>query len=538
MEYWAKAPVSRGQMVLFATRLDEVLEAAHPVRMLDEILARLDWSEWEAGYDLTRGQPPIHPRVLAGVMLYGLLTRIRSSRALEEALLVRLDFRWLAEGRSIDHTTISEFRKKHPEALKNLFIQIGLVARELGHVTLEQLAFDGTRLRASNRRNGTRKVEDLVTARAELAAKFAELQAKVDAQDSTDEGEQLVGQASGDTLDPATIAKQLAKMTRQLAALDAALAEVERVKAAGETVPKQIPLTDPQARVTPNKEGGFAPNYTPLATVDVASGMIVGCDVIAMTDEEHHLVAQVEAVQRDFGLEAAVPEVLADTMSLTGANLKALQERGVTLFAPSKQADPATNPARRADPSQPVPEDQRDKLPTQTTKHKDGTQTTQLTKDAFVYDVEKDCYWCPHGQSLKSQKTTTEKLATGSHTRTRYVAEASACAACPLRAKCLGATSDRREISRYEHDDLVEAHAQRMTTPEAKQKYAVRKHRGERPFAHIKHHFGIRSFLLRSLEKVRLEWLWLTSAFNLRTLLNLIQNPRPGPAPSPVPATP
>ena len=91
MEYWAKAPVSRGQMVLLATRLDEVLEAAHPVRMLDGILARLDWSEWESGYDLTRGQPPIHPRVLAGVMLYGLLTRIRSSRALEEALLVRLE---------------------------------------------------------------------------------------------------------------------------------------------------------------------------------------------------------------------------------------------------------------------------------------------------------------------------------------------------------------------------------------------------------------------------------------------------------------
>ena len=99
-------------------------------RMLDEILARIDWSPWEAGYDRTRGQPPIHPRVLAGVILYGLLTRIRSSRVLEEALSVRLDFRWLAEGRSIDHTTLSTFRKQHPEALKNLFVQIGLVARE------------------------------------------------------------------------------------------------------------------------------------------------------------------------------------------------------------------------------------------------------------------------------------------------------------------------------------------------------------------------------------------------------------------------
>ena len=69
MEYWSRAPESRGQMVLYATRLDEVLAAEHPVRMFEGILARLDWSEWEAGYDLTRGQPPIHPRVLAGVIL-------------------------------------------------------------------------------------------------------------------------------------------------------------------------------------------------------------------------------------------------------------------------------------------------------------------------------------------------------------------------------------------------------------------------------------------------------------------------------------
>ena len=112
--------------------------------------------------------------------------------------------------------------------------------------------------------------------------------------------------------------------------------------------------------MTPNKEGGFAPNFTPLATVDMRSGLIVACEVIAMTNEEHHLVSQVEAVQANFGLAQPPSEVLADTRSLTGANLHALQQRGVTLFAPSKQVDPATNPARRADLTQPVPEDQRD----------------------------------------------------------------------------------------------------------------------------------------------------------------------------------
>ena len=49
VEYWAKAPQVRGQRVLFASRLDEVLAAEHLVRMLEEILSRIEWSAWEAG---------------------------------------------------------------------------------------------------------------------------------------------------------------------------------------------------------------------------------------------------------------------------------------------------------------------------------------------------------------------------------------------------------------------------------------------------------------------------------------------------------
>ena len=124
---WSQARESREQLVLFPTRLDDAIGIGHRVRVLDEILRRLDWSTWEAKYNLRRGQPPIHPRILASVILYGILVRIRSSRALEEALQVRLDFRWLVEGRSIDHTTISEFRRKHPDALKETLVQIGLV---------------------------------------------------------------------------------------------------------------------------------------------------------------------------------------------------------------------------------------------------------------------------------------------------------------------------------------------------------------------------------------------------------------------------
>ena len=79
-------PECRDQIILFPEKLDRAIPSDHPVRVLDDILKRIDWKPWEAKYSLVRGQPPIHPSVIAGVILYGILKRIRTTRALEEAI--------------------------------------------------------------------------------------------------------------------------------------------------------------------------------------------------------------------------------------------------------------------------------------------------------------------------------------------------------------------------------------------------------------------------------------------------------------------
>lgn len=512
---WAQAPHKREQLVMFPTRLDEVIGPDHVVRLLDAILQRVDWSDWEAGYDLTRGQPPIHPRVLCGVILYGLLTRIRSTRALEESLRVRIDFVWLAEGRSIDHTTISKFRISHASALKDLFVQIGLIARQMGWLTLHTLAFDGTRIRASNRRSGTRTPDQFREMKAQLSARFDELEQQLAQADAREE--QLLGEDS-----VCGLGEELADTAQRLAKVDAALAELERLEQAAQPLPKRLPLTDPHSRVTPNKEGGFAPNYTPLATVDVPSGLIVSADVIPHTDEDKHLLGAIEDVQQNFGLAAPPPEMLADGMMATGENLAACAERNITLYSPLPDG-PADNPAVREDPRVPVAEQDRDRLPTKTVTSQ-GTSREQLDKHAFVYDRQQDCYWCPQGKRLSFVSTSQETA--GGRTRTRHVykSQAAECGDCPLRERCLSGTSRRRVIRHEQHESYCIEQRERMRTEAARQKYAQRRHPGERPFAVIKQQFGVRQFLTRGLERVTQEWQWLSTAFNLQQLIGLIRS--------------
>jgi transposase len=515
MADFASPPLGRDQLVLFPQKLDDVIASDHPVRLLDDILDRIDWKSWEEAYVLVRGQPPIHPRVLASVILYGITKRIRTSRSLEEALEVRVDFRWLAQGRSIDHTTLSRFRTKNNKLIKELFVQIGLVARSLGHLPLASLGFDGTRMRASNRKSGSRTPEELRQAKQELSKTFDEIEDKIAQADKKDD-EQF-----GDANDR-KLKDELADVSRRRTKVDAALAEIEQLEKAGQKVPARLPITDPQSRITPNKEGGFAPNYTPTATVDIDSGLIVSAGVIPHTDEHKHMIGAVKDVVESFSLEQPPKELLADSLMSTGDNLSQCKAMGLDFYSPMKSASDDSNPALREDPTQAVSDEDIERLPTTTTKQRNGTTKTQFDKNAFIYDQNEDCYWCPAGKKLPYTTTTNEVEKGRQRVRLRYHADPQDCQSCPLKSRCIDGSTKKRTLCHEQHESLRIEHANKMAKPESKKKYSRRRHPGERPFATIKGQFGIRSFLTRGLEKVTCEWQWLTSAFNLHRLMSLI----------------
>jgi len=383
-----------------------------------------------------------------------------------------------------------------------------------------RLAGGGTRVRASNRRSGTRTAEELRQEQAECEAKFAAYQAQADAEDACDE-ETFGLQA------PHALPAELADAKRRKQQIEAALTELARLKEAGLAPPPRLPITDPQSRVMPNKEGGYAPNYTPTATVDVASGLIVEATVLGVVNEAQHLIPALEAVQEQFGLAQPPAEVLADGLMGTAANLAAAEERGITVYSPCPIPDPAKNPALREDPRQPVPAEQWDRLPTQKVKV-GGQPGTQLDKSAFVYDQQQDCYWCPAGKALRYKLTTNETRNGSTRIRRHYQAAPDNCAGCPLRDRCLKGKTKARLIYREHQEAHRERHAQRMATPEAQQRYAQRRHVGERPFAVIKHLFGLRQFLLRGLRSVQAEWHWASTAFNLHCLMSILRS-RAGP---------
>ena len=142
-----------------------------------------------------------------------------------------------------------------------------------------------------------------------------------------------------------------------------------------------------------------------------------------------------------------------------------------------------------------------------------GKRTSLFTKEAFVYDAQRDVYTCPRGETLRRQ----------GHDRrggyVRYAVRTGACEGCPLKSECTNSPKGRWVSRSVDEEYLERVRSYRET--EAYRK-ALRKRAVwvEPLFGEAKEWHGARRFRLRRLEKVNSEALMIASGQNLKRLLS------------------
>jgi hypothetical protein len=143
----------------------------------------------------------------------------------------------------------------------------------------------------------------------------------------------------------------------------------------------------------------------------------------------------------------------------------------------------------------------------------------KFTRDTFLYDSKKDCYICPNNEILKRRTTPQYK---NDKVNFIYTGASAVCKACPFKDKCIPTQTPYKQIYRWEHEHIAEAHHEKMKTEEYK---AIVKQRGsmvEHPFGTIKRNLGWNHFLVRGREKVSGENALIMFSYNFKRLLNLI----------------
>ena len=137
---------NQNQLILLPPSLDELIEPNHPVRVVNQIIDRIDADtllhQYKGG-----GSSSYHPRMLLKVLVYSYLCKIYSSRKMEFAIEENIHFMWLSGMNRPDHNTLNRFRSERlKDVLKEIFTQVVLLLFESGHESLQEIYVDSTKI--------------------------------------------------------------------------------------------------------------------------------------------------------------------------------------------------------------------------------------------------------------------------------------------------------------------------------------------------------------------------------------------------------
>ena len=372
--------IDRATGFLLPPSVDEWLPEKHLARFVVEVVDGMDLRAMSGRYRGS-GSASYHPRMLLGILVYGYATGIFSSRKLERATYDSVAFRFIAANDHPDHDTIATFRRRFLGQIEGLFVQVLLLAREMGVLKLGTLGLDGTKIHANASRHSALSYEHAGKIEAQLKAEVAELMAKAEAADKADipDGMSIPDELARREDRLQKIAEARAKIearakerfAREQAEHEAKLA-VRKAKTAstgkkpggkppqpptpGPLPTDQINLTDEESRIMPVAGGGFEQCYNAQAAVAEGSLLVVAIDVVQAPNDKQQLepmLGKIDALPEELG-EAET--LLADNGYFSEANVMACEAADIEpLIALGRQPHHPSLAERFAD-TPPAPE--------------------------------------------------------------------------------------------------------------------------------------------------------------------------------------
>ncbi len=251
-----------------------------------------------------------------------------------------------------DHDTIAHFRQRFLPDLKDLFVQILLIAQAMGHLQLGNVSLDGSKIHADASKSKALSYQRLLESEAFLQAEVEELFALAEAADG---GDLPAGMNIRDEIEYRQ--QQMARLAeakqvleaRAQARYEAELAEFEAQRHAREEKaaqsgrkppgrPPQPPspgprdndqynFTDPESRIMKNaNNSGFDQHYNVQLVVDHASRLVVGNWVCDHPNDQQAALPTLNTIPAQVGQPHAAN---LDAGYFSQDNIAGLEARGI-----------------------------------------------------------------------------------------------------------------------------------------------------------------------------------------------------------------
>ena len=329
-------------------RLGDVLAADHMARFVVSLIGQLDLHGIYDGYG-EQGGAAYAPDLLLGLLIYGYATGVFSSRKLERATYEIVPFIYLAGGKHPDHDTINAFRSRLLEEVKELFVQVLVMAQAIGILKLGNISLDGSKIHADASKSHAvsyeRRLEldELLRGEVEelmVLAEQAEKRAGLDVSAEIVRREkQLAGLAEAKVvLEMRAKARYEQELVGYKAKMTVRTEKAARTGKKPRGNPPQEPtptprgkdqynFTDPDSRIMKNgNKGGFEQCYNGQVAVDQASFLIVSNTLSNHPNDQQEALPTVDAIAPALGVPA---NAALDAGYFSQPNVEGLQARHI-----------------------------------------------------------------------------------------------------------------------------------------------------------------------------------------------------------------
>ena len=374
----------------------------------------------------------------------------------------------------MNYHTLADFRVEKRQELDELFTQVLAALSKEGLITLEQVMQDETKIRAVASPRSVQR-ESTIQEHWERARRRV----------------QEMGDPQNEETNPRIKQARLRAQRERQERLDQSMEELEKLRKqkAARSPNKRVSISEPEARIMKQPDGGLALSYNAQLSTDAAHGLIVGVSVTQAANDWDQLLPALE--QLDQRLQPKPKQVVADAGYTTRAVIEEMAERKMDFLGSMPREDACSG----------------------------RTAPNRLPPSAFVYQPETDRYLCPGDHFLRYEGRIKNE---GGLISYRYQARREDCEPCVRKPECCPENQKRgRGLLRIEESAVVQAFRQKMATEEAQKNYRRRGRVAEFCNAWIKSKLGLRQFHVRGLAKVRTETLWACLTYNLQQWIRL-----------------
>jgi transposase len=316
--------------------LEGLLPADHRARVVWAFVEGLDLS---AFYDAIKsregeaGRPAADPAVLLALWLFATVEGVGSARALERLAESDVAYRWLAGGVPVNYHGLADFRVDHVELLDELLTESVTALIDEGLVSLQEIAVDGTKVRACASMSSFKTERRLAEIEAEVAARLAALKAELESDPAACSRRKWAARERA--------AREVEKRASQARkALDRVRAErQERAKRHAEDEAKKsepkASTSDVEARCMRFADGAIRPAFNAQIAAAPEQGIIISVEMTDRRNDSGLAPPMVDDIVHRYG--KAPQNLLVDTTYATVEDIAVLAAHAagpVTVYAP------------------------------------------------------------------------------------------------------------------------------------------------------------------------------------------------------------